>query len=105
CEGRTPKSSAICGSSPAIKNSVVHIKNAPSASTGTIGGNVLLGVRTTVPMSLECPRVCIVSNTAFVSLIEIIYGPPAADGLSSRRSRPVVLAAGRADVVDAAVGL
>ena len=57
CEGRTPKSSAICGSSPAIRNSVVHIKNAPSASTGTIGGSVLLGVRTTVAMSPECPRV------------------------------------------------
>ena len=70
CDGRTPKSSAICGSSPAIRNSVVHIKNAPSASTGTIGGNGLLGVRTTVAMSPECRASSIDSNTAFGSLIE-----------------------------------
>ena len=52
-EGRTPKSSAICGSSPAIRNSVVHIKNAPSASSGTTGGNAVLGARATMAMPPE----------------------------------------------------
>lgn len=50
CDGLMPKSSAICASRPAIMNSVVHIRNVPSASTGTTGGNLLFSCRATAAM-------------------------------------------------------
>lgn len=56
CDGRTPRSWAICGSNPAIMNSVVHIRNVPRASSETTGGNLVFGGRATAAMHPWCRK-------------------------------------------------